>query len=145
MLAQLSLCGQVFSFCYISGSSITRLYGKWTFNVSMNCPTVFQQWFLVLRSHHQYREIHFLKFIQADTWYYPSFLFQSSKWDSILKSRDITLSTKVHLAKARVFPVVMYRCEIWTINKAEHRIIDAFELWCWSRLLRVPWTARRSN
>ena len=65
--------------------------------------------------------------------------------DSILKSRDITLSTKVRLVKAVVFPVVMYGCEIWTIKKAEHRRIDAFELWCWRRLLRVPWTARRST
>ena len=65
--------------------------------------------------------------------------------DSILKSRDITLPTKVHLIKAMVFPVVMYGCESWTIKKAEHRRIDAFELWCWRRLLRVPWTARRSN
>ena len=65
--------------------------------------------------------------------------------DSILKSRDITLSTKVHLVKAMVFPVVVYGCESWTIKKAEHRRIDAFELWCWKRLLRVPWTARRSN
>ena len=65
--------------------------------------------------------------------------------DSILKSRDITLSTKVHLVKAIIFPVVMYRCESWTIKKAEHRRIDAFELWCWRRLLRVPWPARRSN
>ena len=65
--------------------------------------------------------------------------------DSILKSRDITLSTKVHLAKAMVFPVVMYGCEIWTIKKAECRRTDAFELWCWRRLLRVPWVARRSN
>ena len=65
--------------------------------------------------------------------------------DSILKSRDITLSTKVHLVKAMVFPVVMYGCESWTIKKAEHRRIDAFELWCWRRLLRVPWTARRST
>ena len=65
--------------------------------------------------------------------------------DSILKSRDITLSTKVHLVKAMVFPVVMYGCESWTIRKAEHRRMDAFELWCWRRLLRVPWTARRSN
>ena len=65
--------------------------------------------------------------------------------DSILKSRDITLSTKVHLVKGMVFPVVMYRCESWTIKKAEHRRIDAFELWCWRRLLRVHWTARRSN
>ena len=64
--------------------------------------------------------------------------------DSIL-SRDITLSTKVHLVKAMVFPVVMYACESWTIKKAERRIIDTFELWCWRRLLRVPWTARRSN
>ena len=65
--------------------------------------------------------------------------------DSVLKSRDITLSTKVHLVKAMVFPVVMYGCERWTIKKAEHRKIDAFELWCWRRLLRAPWTARRSN
>ena len=65
--------------------------------------------------------------------------------DSILKSRDITLPTKVHLVKAMVFPVVMYGCESWTIKKAERRSIDAFELWCWRRLLRVPWTARRSN
>ena len=65
--------------------------------------------------------------------------------DSILKSRDITLSTKVHLVKAMVFPVVMYGCESWIIKKAECRRIDAFELWCWRRLLRVPWTARRSN
>ena len=65
--------------------------------------------------------------------------------DSILKSRDITLQTKVHLVKAMVFPVVMYVHESWTIKKAEGQIIDAFELWCWRRLLRVPWTARRSN
>ena len=65
--------------------------------------------------------------------------------DSILKSRDITLPTKVHLVKAMVFQVVMYGCESWTVKKAEHRKIDAFELWCWRRLLRVPWTARRSN
>ena len=65
--------------------------------------------------------------------------------DSILKSRDITLPTKVHLVKAMVFPVVMCRCESWTIKKVEHRRIAAFELWCWRRLLRVPWTARRSN
>ena len=65
--------------------------------------------------------------------------------DSILKSRDITLPTKVRLVKATVFPLVMYGCENWTIKKAEHRRIDAFELWCWRRLLRVPWTARRSN
>ena len=65
--------------------------------------------------------------------------------DSIFKSRDITLPTKVHLVKAMVFPVVMYECESWTIKKAERQIIDVFELWCWRRLLRVPWTARRSN
>ena len=65
--------------------------------------------------------------------------------DSIFKSRDITLPTKVHLVKAMVFPVVMYGCESWTVKKAELRRIDAFELWCWRRLLRVPWTARRSN
>ena len=65
--------------------------------------------------------------------------------DSIFKSRDITLPTKVHLVKAMVFPVVMYGCESCTVKKTEHLRIDAFELWCWSRLLRVPWTARRSN
>ena len=65
--------------------------------------------------------------------------------DSILKTRDITLLTKVHLVKAMAFPVVMYGCESWTIKKAECQRIDAFELWCWRRLLRVPWTARRSN
>ena len=65
--------------------------------------------------------------------------------DSIFKSRDITLPTMVHLVKAMVFPVVMYGCESWTVKKAERRRIDAFELWCWKRLLRVPWTARRFN
>ena len=65
--------------------------------------------------------------------------------DSILKSRDMTLSTKVHIVKAMVFPVVRYGCESWTVKKAECQKIDAFELWCWRRLLRVPWTARRSN
>ena len=68
-----------------------------------------------------------------------------SNLDSIFKSRDITLPTKVHLVKAMVFPVVMYGCESWTVKKAERRRIDAFEVWCWRRLLRVPWTARRSN
>ena len=65
--------------------------------------------------------------------------------DSILKSRDITLPAKIHLVKAMVYPVVMYRCESWTVKKAEHQRIDVFELWCWGRLLRVPWTAWRSN
>ena len=65
--------------------------------------------------------------------------------DSIVKSREITLPTKVHLVKAMVFPVVMYGCESWIVKKSEHRRIDAFELWCWRRLLRVPWTARRFN
>ena len=65
--------------------------------------------------------------------------------DSIVKSRDITLPTKIHIVEAMVFPVITYGCESWTIKKAEHRRIDAFELWCWRRLLRVPWTARRSN
>ena len=67
------------------------------------------------------------------------------KLNSILKSRDITLPTKVHLVKATVFPVVMYGCESWTVKKAEHRRTDAFELWCWRRLFRVPWTVMRSN
>ena len=65
--------------------------------------------------------------------------------DTILKSRDITLPTKVHLVKAMVFPVVMYGCESWTVKKAERRKVDAFEVWCWRRLLRVPWTTKRSN
>ena len=65
--------------------------------------------------------------------------------DSVLKSRDITLSTKVHVVKAMVFPVVMYGCDSWSIKKAEHRRIDAFELWCWRRLLRIPWTAKTSK
>ena len=68
-----------------------------------------------------------------------------TKLDSIFKSRDITLLTKVHLVKAMVFPVVMYECESWTVKKAESQRIDAFEMWCWRRLLRTPWTARRSN
>ena len=72
-------------------------------------------------------------------------LLERNQLDSILKSKDITLSTKVHLVKAMVFPVVMYGCESGTIKKAECRRIDAFELWCWRRLLRVPWTSRRSN
>ena len=74
-----------------------------------------------------------------------NFKYSAFLIDSILKSRDITLPTKVRLVKAVVFPVVMYGCESWTIKKAEHQTIDAFELWCWIRLLRVPWTARRSN
>ena len=74
-----------------------------------------------------------------------SVTFETTKLDSIFKSRDITLPAKVRLVKAMVFPVVMYGCESWTIKKAEHKRIDAFELWCWRRLLRVPWTARRSN
>ena len=68
-----------------------------------------------------------------------------TKLDSILKGRDITLLTKIHIVKAMVFSIVMYGCESWTIKKAEHQRIDAFKLWCWRRLLRVPWTARRSN
>ena len=72
-------------------------------------------------------------------------LFGVTHLHSILKSRDITLPTKVRLVKSMVFPVVMYRCESWTVKKAECRRIDAFELWCWRRLLRVPWTAKRSN
>ena len=68
-----------------------------------------------------------------------------TKLDNLLKSRDITLSTKVHLVKAMVFPVVMYGCDSWTTKKAKCQRVDAFELWCWRRLLRVPWTARRSN
>ena len=74
-----------------------------------------------------------------------SLLLGRTNLDSILKSRDLTLPTKVHLVKAMVFPVLMYGCESWTIRKAEHQRIDAFELWCWRRLLRVPWTVRSSN
>ena len=72
-------------------------------------------------------------------------IFQRRILDSILKNRDITFLAKIHTVKATVFPVVRYRCESWTIKKAEHQRIDTFELWCWRRLLRVPWTARRSN
>ena len=78
-------------------------------------------------------------------WHSFKIYLSKENLDSILKSRDITLSTKVRLVKAMVFPVVMYGCESWTIKKIEYRRIDAFELWCWRRLLRVPWTARRSN
>ena len=74
-----------------------------------------------------------------------SVTFETTKLDSIFKSRDITLPTKVRLVKAVVFPVVMHGCESWTVKKAEHKRIDAFELWCWRRLLRVPWTTRRST
>ena len=77
---------------------------------------------------------------------HPGLIYSSPKRSQLqTKSRDITLSTKVHLVKAMVFPLVMYGCESWTVKKAEYRRIDAFELWCWRRLLRVPWTARRSN
>ena len=82
---------------------------------------------------------------QARVLEWVAIAFSMTKLDSILKSRDITLPTKVLLVKAVVFPVVMYGCESWTVKKAEHRRIDAFELWCWRRLLRVPWTVRRSN
>ena len=80
-----------------------------------------------------------------ESYFLPSRLLLYNMLDSILKSRDITLSTKVCLVKAMVYPVVMYACESWTIKKAESRRIDVFELWCWRRLLRIPWTARRSN
>ena len=83
--------------------------------------------------------------MDRETWCAAVHASLSLSLDSVLKSRDITLPTKVHLVKAMVFPVVMYGYESWTIRKAEHRRIDAFELWCWRRLLRVPWTARRSN
>ena len=84
-------------------------------------------------------------FSRQEYWSGVPLLSPMTNLDSILRSRDITLSTKVRLVKAMVFPVVMYRCESWTIKKAEHRRIDAFELWCWRRLLRVPWTAKRPN
>ena len=90
--------------------------------------------------------MHFLAFISFDIKRrLPLGRKVMTNLDSIFKSRDITLPTKVRLVKAMVFPVVMYGCENWTVKKAEHRRIDAFELWCWRRLLRVPWTARRSN
>ena len=79
------------------------------------------------------------------TGYLPVYIFFAISWEPMTKSRDITLSTRVPLVKAMVFPVVMYGCESWTVKKAECRRMDAFELWCWRRLLRVPWTARRSN
>ena len=87
----------------------------------------------------------FLQFYWSFLQSFGLFLWVMTNLDSTLKSRDITLSTKFHLVKAMVFPVVMYGCESWTVKKAESRRIDAFELWCWRRLLRVPWTARRSN
>ena len=86
-----------------------------------------------------------MEFSRQEYWSGLSLPSLMTNLDSILKSRDITLSTKAHLIKAMVFPVVMYGCESWTIKTAEHRRINAFELWCWRRLLRVPWTARRSN
>ena len=82
---------------------------------------------------------------QARVLEWDAIAFSMTKLESILKSRDITLSTKVRLVKAMVFPVVMYGCESWIVKKAEHQRIDAFERWYWIRLLRVPWTARRSN
>ena len=82
---------------------------------------------------------------QARVLEWDAIAFSVTNLDSILKSRNITLSTKVHLVRAMVFPVVMYGCESWTVKKAECQRIDAFELWCWRRLLRVPWTARRFN
>ena len=99
----------------------------------------------------QCQTLFFSKITVDDDWSYEvkRHLFLGRKvmtnLDSILKSRDITLPTKVHLVMAMVFPVVMYGCESWTVKKAECRRPDAFELWCWKRLLRVPWTARRSN
>ena len=84
-------------------------------------------------------------FSRQEYWSGVPLLSPMTNLDSILRSRDITLSTKVRLVKAMVFPVVMCECESWTVKKAEHRRIDAFELWCWRRLLRVPWSARRSN
>ena len=88
-----------------------------------------------------------LQIVIADMKLKDAYSLEGKLWpiDRILKSRDITLSTKVHLVKAMVFPVVVYGCESWTTKKAEHQRIDAFELWCWIRLWRVPWTARRSN
>ena len=83
--------------------------------------------------------------LQARVLEWGAIAFSVTNLDNVLKSRDITLPTKVHLVKTMVFPVVMYGCESWTVKKTEHQRIDAFELWCWRRLLRVPWTARRSN
>ena len=86
-----------------------------------------------------------LRFMVSQSWTWLSDWTELNREDSILKNIDITLPTKVCLVKAIVFSIVMYRCESWTIKKAEHQRIDAFELWCWKRFLRVPWTARRSN
>ena len=93
-------------------------------------------------THFRPQDTYRLKLRGQENIYYANFM---TNLDSILKRRDITLPTKVRLVKAMVFPVVMYGCESWTVKKAECRRIDAFELWCWRRLLRVPWTARRSN
>ena len=94
---------------------------------------------------HDYACMHEILFVFLKTFYFILEYEVITNLDSILKSRDITLPTKVRLVKAMVFPVVMYGYESWTVKKAEHRRTDAFELWCWRRLLRVPWTARRSN
>ena len=94
---------------------------------------------------HDYACMHEILFVFLKTFYFILEYEVITNLDSILKSRDITLPTKVRLVKAMVFPMVMYGYESWTVKKAEHRRTDAFELWCWRRLLRVPWTARRSN
>ena len=86
-----------------------------------------------------------MKFSRQEYWSGVPLPSLMTKLDNVLKSRDLTFLTKVRIVKAMVFPVVMYGCESWTIKKAEHQRIDAFELWCWRRLLRVPWTARQSN
>ena len=92
-----------------------------------------------------YKQAHFHLRVFSNNIHHLCLLKVMTNLDSIFKSRDITLPTKVHLVKAMVFPVVIYVCESWTVKKAERQRIDAFELWCWRRLLRVPWTGRRSN
>ena len=134
-------------------SGIAGSYGSFISSFLRNLHTVLYSGCTSLHSHQQCKRVPFSPhpfqhLLSADCvrWYLTVVLICISlNLDSIFKSRNITLPTKVRLVKAMVFPVVMYGCESWTIKKAEHRRIDAFELWGWRRLLRVPWTARRSN
>ena len=111
----------------------------WKWKVKVKCPTLATPWTAA------YQASPSMGFSRKEYWSVMPLPSPMTNLDSILKSRDITLPTKVHLVKAMVFAVVIYGCESWTIKKAECQRIDTFELWCWRRLLRVPWTARRSS